>query len=104
MSADLRRERIGMMFLNIDASRIAAALVVGRLHDARSQQSARPWPPNDRRKGRKGRKPPATIRGPGFINEIKGLSTPVRRAEARRKLAQTGGNLLQCPPGALGRR
>jgi hypothetical protein len=57
-----------------------------------------------RRKGRKGRKPPATIRGPGFINEIKGLSTPVRRAEARRKLAQTGGNLLQCPPGALGRR
>src|SRR5882672_8947838 len=55
MSADLRRERIGMMFINIDASKRAAAIIVGCLHDARSPQSARPWP-NDRRKGRKGRK------------------------------------------------
>jgi hypothetical protein len=54
---DLRRERIGMMFINIDASRVAAAIVVGRLHDALRLQSARPWLPNDRRKGRKGRKP-----------------------------------------------
>jgi hypothetical protein len=45
------------MFINIDASKRAAAIIVGCLHDARSPQSARPWP-NDRRKGRKGRKPP----------------------------------------------
>src|SRR5258708_39667036 len=31
----------------------SGAVVVGRLHSARSRQSARPWPSNDRRKGRK---------------------------------------------------
>ena len=45
-----------MMFINID--------VFERLHDALSQRSARPWPPSDRRKGRK---PNAGAAGPALF-------------------------------------
>jgi hypothetical protein len=52
---------------------------------------------NDRRKGRKGRKLPATIRRFGFVNGINHLSVHGAaglRRSARRKLAETGGNSI----------
>src|SRR5260370_25713588 len=54
---------------------------------------------NERRKGRKGRKPPAKIQRVEFVNDINHLECtlrqPVLRRSAWRKLAETGGNSLQ---------
>jgi hypothetical protein len=66
-----------------------------------------PWvrQENERRKGRKGRKPLAQIRRVGFSNDINDLGytlrQPVCAARARRKRAETGGNSLH-PPELIG--
>jgi hypothetical protein len=50
---------------------------------------------NERRKGRKGRKPPATIRRVGFVNDINHLDGRCGRRFAPLGMAETGGNSLQ---------
>ncbi|MEA2809125.1 MAG: hypothetical protein QOG78_3918 [Rhodospirillaceae bacterium] len=50
---------------------------------------------NDRRKGRKGRKLPATIRRVGFVNDIKYVDVPCGSRFAPLGVAETGGNSLQ---------
>jgi hypothetical protein len=50
-----------------------------------------------RRKGRKGRKPSATISPAGFINDIKRLSVPMAAASVGAGRAETGGNRRKLP-------
>src|ERR1700682_4581383 len=47
---------------------------------------------NDRRKGRKGRKPPAAIRHVGFVNDINHLDVHCGSRFAPLGAAETGGN------------
>jgi hypothetical protein len=56
-----------------------------------------PWmrQENERRKGRKGRKPPATIRGARFINDISHLDVRCGSRFGPLGMAETGGNSLQ---------
>jgi hypothetical protein len=49
---------------------------------------------NDRRKGRKGRKLPATIRRVGFVNDIKYVDVPCGSRFAPLGVAETGGNSI----------
>jgi hypothetical protein len=48
---------------------------------------------NDRRKGRKGRKLPATIRRVGFVNDINHLDVHGGSRSTPLGVAETGGNL-----------
>src|SRR6267154_5661171 len=50
---------------------------------------------NDRRKGRKGRKPPAAIRHVGFVNDINHLDVHCGSRFAPLGAAETGGNSVQ---------
>jgi hypothetical protein len=50
---------------------------------------------NERRKGRKGRKLPATIRRIGFVNDINHLDMRYGSRFAPLGMAETGGNSLQ---------
>jgi hypothetical protein len=50
---------------------------------------------NERRKGRKGRKLPATIRLVGFVNDINHLDARCGSRSAPLGMAETGGNSLQ---------
>ena len=50
---------------------------------------------NDGRKGRKGRKLPATIRRVGFVNDINHLDVRYGGRFAPLAVAETGGNSLQ---------
>jgi hypothetical protein len=56
---------------------------------------------NERRKGRKGRKLPATIRRIGFVNDINHVDERYRRRFAPPGLAETGGNWRKLPARTL---
>jgi hypothetical protein len=56
---------------------------------------------NERRKGRKGRKLPATIRRVGFVNDINHLDGRCGRRFAPLGMAETGGNRRKLPAKTL---
>src|SRR5882672_5297937 len=56
---------------------------------------------NDRRKGRKGRKLPATIRRVGFVNDINRLDAHCGGRFAPLGVAETGGNRRKPPAKTL---
>src|SRR5882757_4001725 len=57
MPADLGRQRIGMMFIGIDTSAGAVRSAAAAAATRAAGRRLLPGPPNERRKGRKGRKP-----------------------------------------------
>src|SRR5260370_4275656 len=56
---------------------------------------------NERRKGRKGRKLPATIRRVGFVNDINHLDRRCGSRSAPLGMAETGGNRRKLPAKTL---